>query len=119
MEASTRIGAAAAAYEVFKREYLGTAADCQSHGIAFIPMIAETSGGWGVSAICTLKALARTVAAQTNQTPQRVLSEQLQYLGTAIRRANARAVLRREVAPLSQGTSTAASAAAVLVNQDI
>ena len=35
-EASTRIGAAAAAYEVFKREYLGTAADCQSHGIAFM-----------------------------------------------------------------------------------
>jgi len=117
-EASTRMGAAAAAYEVTKREYLGTAADCQSNGIAFIPMIAETSGGWGVSGICTLKALARTVAAQTNQTPQRVLSEQLQFLGTAIRRANARAVLRRDVAPVNLGTSAAASAAAALVNQD-
>ena len=82
-------------------------------------MIAETSGGWGVSAICTLKALARTVAAQTNQTPQRVLSEQLQLLGTAIRRSNARAMLRREVAPVNLGTSAAASAAAALVNQDI
>ena len=117
-EASTRMGAAAAAYEVFKRDFLGTGADCQSHGIAFIPMIAETSGGWGVSGICTLKALARTVAAQTNQTPQRVLSEQLQFLGTAIRRANARAVLRRDVAPVNLGTSAVASAAAVLVNQD-
>ena len=34
-ESSTRTGAAAAFYEVFKREFLGTATDCQSHGIAF------------------------------------------------------------------------------------
>jgi len=72
----------------------------------------------GGSAICTLKALARTVAAQTNETPQRVLSEQLQLLGTAIRRANARAVLRRDVAPAILGNSASASAAAALVSQD-
>ena len=81
-------------------------------------MIAETSGVWEVSAICTLKALAHTAAAQTNQTPQRVLSEQLQLLGTTIRRANARAVLRRDVAPVALGNSAAATAAAVLINQD-
>ncbi len=40
-------------------------------------------------------------------------------MGTAIRRANARVILRREVAPVSLVTSDAASALAVLVNQEI
>ena len=99
-QAALRCAAAAEAYEVYKREYKGTAADCRSQGISFIPMVAEPSGGWGPSAVCTLKALARAAATRSHSGagPSAILAEHLQQLCTAIRRASARAILRREVA---------------------
>ena len=90
------LGSAAAAYEAFKREHLNTAADCQAQGIAFITMIAEPSGGWGKSAICTLKAISRAAATRSDRSPDYILSEQLQLLSAGIRLAKARAVLRRD-----------------------
>ena len=113
-EASTRMGSAAAAYEAFKRAHLNTAEDCIAQGMAFIPMIAETSGGWGTSAICTLKALSRAAAARSDRSSGFILSEQLQLLGSAIRRAKARAVLRRDTGSENLVSSAFASAAAVL-----
>ena len=63
-------------------------------------MVAETHGGWGTSAMCTLKALAKLAtqkfdanATDTDANPR--LRVHLQKTCTAIRRANARAVLRR------------------------
>ena len=108
------LGSAAAAYEAFKREHLNTAADCQAQGIAFIPMIAEPSGGWGKSAICTLKAISRAAATRSDRSPDYILSEQLQLLSVGIRRAKARAVLRRDTGVDRLVPSALASAAAVL-----
>ena len=98
-QATLRCGAAAEAYEMYKRAYKDTAADCASQGLSFIPMVAEPSGGWGPSACCTLKALARAAAARSHSgaEPSAVLAEHQQRLCTVIRRATARAVLRREV----------------------
>ena len=95
-QASRRSGAAAEAYEQYKRDFLGTAAECQRQGLSFIPMIAEPSGGWGPSGLCTLKALSRAAVARTNEEPSRFHAEQLQSLCTVIRRGHARAVMRRD-----------------------
>ena len=48
--AAQRSGAAAEEYEQYKRSYLNTAAECESQGIAFVPLVGEPTGGWGPSA---------------------------------------------------------------------
>ena len=45
MLASGEAGAAAKSYEVRKRMFMDTEAQCHRQGIAFIPMVAESSGG--------------------------------------------------------------------------
>jgi len=116
-QAATRPGAAAEAYEMYKRSYKDTAADCLSQGISFIPMVAEPSGGWGPSAACTLKALSRAAAARSHSgaEPSAILAEHLQCLCAAIRRATARAVLRREV-PVDTPSCPRLAALSVLAN---
>ena len=64
-------------------------------GFAFIPMVAETSDGWGPSASCVFKAFAKSIDTRSDGDAAHILQEKLQVLCTAIRRANARAVLRR------------------------
>ena len=112
------LGSAAAAHEAFKQEHFNTAADCQAQGIAFIPTIAEPSGGWGKSAICTLKAISRAAAARSDRSPDHILSEQLQLLSAGIRHAKARAVLRRDAGADRFVPSALASAAAALGEDD-
>ena len=98
-QAAQRSGAAAEAYEAYKRAFLVTAADCTTQGFSVIPMVAEPSGGWGPSAMCTLKAMARAAAARSTSGAESsvILAERLQRLCAVIRRATARAVLRRDV----------------------
>ena len=93
--ASNRVGAAAEAYDGFKRNYLNTEADCRAQGIAFVPMIAETSGGWGSSAICVLKRVAKAAAIRSDLDHARVMSRHLAALCSIIRRSNAWAILLR------------------------
>ena len=96
LQASTKTGAAAEAYEQFKRLYLDTARDCMRQGIAFIPLIAETSGGWGPAAQCVFKALARSVSIVSGREPSQELLEHRQALSILISVANARAIFRRD-----------------------
>ena len=110
--ASETAGAAAEAYEAFKRSHLDTAADCLAQGMAFIPMVAERTGGWGKSGICTLKALARARAARSGDDPSSIQAIQLSRLCAAIRQNGARAVLRRSVPPAVASEQAAARAAA-------
>ena len=84
------------AYEQFKHGYLDTAADCQRQGFAFVPIVAEPSGGWGPSAQCVFKAFARSIAALSGRTPEVELQEHRQALGVLLRQANARAIFRRD-----------------------
>jgi hypothetical protein len=95
-QASLKPGAAAEAYEQFKRSFLDTAADCQRQGISFIPIVGESSGGWGPSALCVFKALARSIANSTGRDAAEVLREHRQALGVFLRQANARAIFRRD-----------------------
>lgn len=93
--AMSRAGAAAEAYEAYKRNFLDTEAVCRAQGIAFVPLVAETSGGWGPSAICTFKRLAKATAIRTDSDPAWVLSANLAALCSSIRRNNARSLLLR------------------------
>ena len=87
-------------------------------GIAFIPLVAETSGGWGPSGMCTLETLARAAATRSDNLPKSILAEHLQLLCTGIRRANARAVLRRDHTLGDIAPSAAFSALNILVGGD-
>ena len=95
--ASQRLGAAAERYEERKRGHLDTAQLCALNGFSFIPIVFETSGGLGPSAACTLKALARSVYTEGGNSAN-AFNVELEALSAAIRRANARAVLRRRSA---------------------
>ena len=95
-QASLRSGAAAEAYEHFKRSFLDTASDCQRQGISFVPIVGEPSGGWGPSALCVFKSLARTITNSTGRDFESVLREHRHALGVLLRQANARAVFRRD-----------------------
>ena len=112
LEASASGGAAAEAYENFKRSYKDTAATCLAQGISFIPMVAEPSGGWGPSGLCTLKALARAEALVSGKDQDVVFAFYLQRLSTAIRKSNARAFLCRQADLGAPDTSVVDAAAA-------
>ena len=64
-------------------------------------MVAEPSGGWGPFGACTLKALSKAAATRSTSgaEPSAILAEHRQRLCAAIRRASARAILRREIGP--------------------
>ena len=112
-EAVTTAGAAAEAYERRKRSHLRTAEDCASQGFQFRPIVGEPSGGWGPSAMCAFKAIARAHAAVSHQDVGSVLASELQHLSTVVRRANARAVLSRSA--LAAGFVHAAVPAAIAI----
>ncbi len=92
--------------------------DCAAQGISFIPVVAETSGGWGASAMCTFKALAKAAASRELDDAESAVKPRLQrhleHECTAIRRANARAVLRRAPDAGAYGDEAARSALSFL-----
>ena len=114
--AAQRSGAAAEEYEQHKRRYLDTAADCESQGIAFVPMVGEPTGGWGSSAICMLKSLARAISSRTGVESGKIHAEHLQLLCSSIRRSRARAVFRRDHGLASAGESSVLGAASILAS---
>ena len=99
----TRSGVAAEAYEAYKRSYLNTAQLCLHQGLSFVPLVAETTGGWGPSGMCTIKAMARAAAARSGSDEHIVRELWLQKLSVAMRRANGRAILRRDAAAFEDG----------------
>ena len=113
-EAANKIGHVAESYEHYKRQYLNTAADCQSQGIAFIPIIGKPAGGWGPSAVCTFKNIARNIAFQTGREAGDILREHRQTMSIAVRRHHARAIFRRLPADAALTNTAEAAALAAL-----
>ena len=114
--AAREAGAAATHYEGVKRNYLQTADVCASQGISFVPMVAETSGGWGPTGLKTISKLAKRKALITEQSASVVFSHLLESLCVAIRRANARAVLKRSQGHMAEISPLLLSAAAAMVD---
>ena len=100
--ASLEAGAAAKRYEEYKKTYLDTQQQCAAQGVTFVPMVAERSGGWGPVGLKTLGKVAKTAAARSGAEPGLLLTQYLEGLCVTIRRASARAVLKRS----SPATST-------------
>ena len=88
-------GAAAVQYEQRKRNFLDTETQCSQQGVLFIPMVAESSGGWGPSGRSTLRKLAKAAGQRCARDEETSLSQILERLSVAVRAAKARAVLRR------------------------
>ena len=86
---------AAAAYENFKRSFQETDSQCAQQGIAFVPMVAETSGAWGPQALKTFRTIAKIMAQREEGDEAVSLGLMLQQLCVIIRSGGARAVLRR------------------------
>ena len=114
--AARTVGAAAAQYEDIKRGFLNTASACDSQGIGFLPLVAETSGGWGPTGLKTISKLAKRISLISGQSASLVFSQSLEGLCVAIRRANARAVLKRSEGHMAEISSILLSAAAELVD---
>ena len=93
--ASEEAGAAAKLYEEHKRNYLNTEAQCSEQGLLFVPMVAKSSGGWGESGVKVLRKLAKQTAAKDGTKASMHMNQFLQSLSVIIRRASARALLRR------------------------
>ena len=93
--ASVRPGAAAQLYEEHKRTFLQTEAQCSAQGVLFLPVVAESSGGWGESALTVLGKLAKKAEAKDGVPASLHMSQYLEGLSVVIRRASARAFLRR------------------------
>ena len=113
-QAAERAGAAASAYEGHKRRHLNTSAECNQQGVTFIPMVAESSGGWGPEGLKTLRQLAKAAASKSGVDEDVSMGRLLQRLCVAIRSAKARAVLRRAGSRQDNAASAVESAAAVL-----
>ena len=109
-------GHAASEYEARKRSFLQTEEDCRQQGIHFVPLVAETSGGWGGAALATFKKMAKLASGRNGQSSpkQAVLPRLLERLSVSIRAAKARAVLRRGHADVSLDHSVVESAAVAL-----
>ena len=108
LEASRMPGAAATAYEQSKRSFMNTAEDCIQQGFSFIPLVGEPTGGWGPSAQCLFKQLARAVANFSGRDMAVELQDHRYPVGVFLRRSHARAIFSRALGP--GGSSIAALA---------
>ena len=93
---ASRPDGAVRAYEEHKRTHLNTALECERQGVTFVPVVAEPTGGWGPSGMSALIRLAHLAAPKLGLTAGEALQQSLQQLCTVIRRAKAKAILRRE-----------------------
>ena len=115
-QAASQVGSAARSYEDHKRSHLHTEEECRQQGILFIPLVAETSGGWGPSALSTFSKWAKLATKRNGaaSSPKAVLPQFLERLCVCIRAAKARAVLRRGDAAADQAASAQDVAALAL-----
>ena len=78
IQAAERASAAASAYEAHKWSCLNTDVECTQQGVTFIPMVAESSGGWAPEGLKTLRQLAKTAAANPGGNDDATMGQLLQ-----------------------------------------
>ena len=79
----------------FDRKRTAAAEDCQRQGIAFIPLAAESPGGWHVVAVSQLKKLSAALARNTGQKEQEAEQQLWQRLGIFLQEGNAALISNR------------------------
>ena len=92
-QAATTAGHALA--YAYKRKMSGTGAACQREGMVFIPMPAETLGGWHEQAVLQVRKLGSALARQTGQEESVAIGHLFQRLSILLVRGNAALFLNR------------------------
>ena len=82
-------------YDEFKRGYLDTEAQCLAQGVEFLPLVAESSSGWGVSALKCFRKVVKMTEDSGAVDAETSLGWLLQGLSVTMRSIAARAVLKR------------------------
>ena len=67
----------------------GPAEDCQRQGIAFLPLVVESMGGWHATAERQVKKLGSCLARHTGQSEGEAISHLWGRLGILLQRGNA------------------------------
>ena len=117
-QAAGKALAAATDYSDQKRGHQGTADLCHAVGVTFVPMVAETTGAWAPEAMAVLRQIAAATSTTTGRDARDILQEILQGAAVCIRRANARAELRRARDDAMDGPSAVHAARAVIAAAD-
>lgn len=68
---------------------------CQTNGVAFVPLVVETLGGWDVDAIFHLRAIAKQSAARAPLQAESATRHLFQRLSVLLQRANAGLIAAR------------------------
>ena len=102
-EAAGRTLAAAEAYEEQKLADRSTGDRCRHFGLRLVPMIAESYGGWGLTAQKAFKVIARAGAARNGKTVSDMTSQLYSGLSIKLMRANARSLLARVSSEVDSG----------------
>ena len=109
---------AAEAYADAKAQRNAIEARCREEGIKFIPVVAETYGGWSSEARRVLAAIGKARAEKRGMTESASTARLFQQLSVAIQTANAKHILARSKAmegnPRREAAQTALRAPAVL-----
>ena len=69
--------------------------DCRSQGMAFIPIVVESFGGWHQTAVSQVKKLAACLARQKGQEEQEAARHAFSRLATLIQKGNANIISNR------------------------
>ena len=110
--AAERPLAAARAYEERKFADRHTAQRCLDHGVRLVPMVAESTGGWGPEAQKAFKVIARSLSSVTGLPHGLAVAQMYESLSVKLMRAIARSTLARTSRAMAEASSLAASAAA-------
>ena len=110
--AAERPLAAARAYEERKFADRQTAQRCLNHGVRLVPMVAESTGGWGPEAQKAFKVIARSISSATGLPHGLAVAQMYESLSVKLMRAVARSTLARTSRAMAEASSLAASAAA-------
>ena len=94
-----------AANEAHERKIRETVEECRQQGIVFVPLAAESLGGWHPVAVMELKRLASALARQTGQEESETVSHMFQRLAVILQRGNSAMLSNRVPSHASPQTS--------------
>ena len=78
------------------RKVRGAEEACQAQGLAFLPLVVESFGGWGEVARDVVRRLATALARQTGKSEDETLSHIWGRLAVILQGANARILANRQ-----------------------